>query len=50
MIQDESVSMPNRRTTGMDNAERVHAELSHQGVTANISASVPIRREGMCFC
>jgi hypothetical protein len=30
MIQDGSVSMPNRRTTTIDNAERVHSELTSQ--------------------
>jgi hypothetical protein len=56
MIQDVSVTIPNRRSNSMDNAERVHTELLHQAAVtrqayeeqqANISANVPIRRERM---
>ena len=50
MIQDDSISMPNRRTTTtMDNAERVHSELINQSSTSNISSNIPLRREGMFF-
>ncbi len=50
MIQDDSVPMPNRRTTTtMDNAERVHSELTNQSLTSNISSNIPLRRDGMFF-
>ena len=56
MIQDESVPMPSRRTTNLDNAERVHNELLNQVTAArhaleqqqtNTSANIPTRRERM---
>jgi hypothetical protein len=52
MIQDDSVSMPNRRTTtGLDNAERVHSELINQAVARQAyeqqqQINIP-RREGI---
>lgn len=53
MDQDESLSMPNRRATTLDNAERVHTELVSQAVArqvieqqqASTSANIPTRRE-----
>jgi hypothetical protein len=52
MIQDESVSMPNRRTTtAVDNAERVHSELVNQAVARQVfeqqQGHIPTRRERM---
>jgi len=51
MIQDDSVSMPNRRTTAMDNAERVHSELINQAVARQAyeqqHANISTRRERM---
>ncbi len=51
MIQDESVSMPNRRTTTGDNAERVHSELISQAIGRQAyeqqQANIPTRRERM---
>jgi len=51
MIQDGSVSMPNRRTTTMDNAERVHSELTSQATARQTfeqqQTSILARRERM---
>jgi len=49
MIQDESVSMPNRRTTALDNAERVHSELINQAVARQTieQHQQSTRREGI---
>jgi hypothetical protein len=52
MIQEENVSMPNRRTGGLDNAERVHSELINQAVARQAyeqqqQVNIPTRREGM---
>ncbi|CAF4625042.1 unnamed protein product [Rotaria sp. Silwood1] len=54
MIQDDLVSMPNRRTTTIDNAERVHSDLLNQAVArqafeqqqqATTSTNIPTRRD-----
>jgi hypothetical protein len=53
MIQDESVAMPNRRTTAVDNAERVHSELINQAIARQTyeqqQGNTLTRRERMCF-
>lgn len=58
MIQDDQVSMPNRRTTTADNAERVHTELmsqvqarqtSFEQQQAAISTNISTRRESMYY-
>lgn len=49
MIQDDSVSMPNRRTTtAVDHAERVHTALASQAAARQTEqATIPTRRERM---
>ncbi len=57
MIQDEQVSLPNRRTTTTttgDHAERVHSELLSQAAARQAyeqqhQGSIPTRRERMCI-
>ena len=61
MIQDEQISLPNRRTTTAattatsgDHAERVHSTLMSQAAARQAydqqqQATVPTRRERMCL-
>ncbi len=56
MIQDQSVSLPNRRTTTTgDHAERVHNQLANQTIARQAyeqqhQTNIPTRRERMYFC
>lgn len=53
MMQDESFTLPNRRTTTtVDHAERVHSELLSQAAAKQAydqqhQATIPTRRERM---
>jgi len=53
MNQDDQLSMPNRQTMTINNAERVHSQLVSQAVARQAyeqqQASISTRRERMYF-